>query len=47
MRTGKRPDGSQINGVMPFASLREMSDVDVDAIRVYLASVPPRSFGQR
>lgn len=47
MRAGQRPDGSRISSVMPFASLREMSDVDLDAIHVYLASVPARPAGQR
>ena len=47
MRTGQRPDGSTISGVMPFQSLREMSDTDLDAIRAYLQSVPPRPAGNR
>ena len=29
LKTGKRPDGSAVSPVMPFESLREMSDVDV------------------
>jgi hypothetical protein len=47
MRSGKRPDGSTISGVMPFQSLREMSDTDLGAIRAYLQSVPPLPAGQR
>jgi mono/diheme cytochrome c family protein len=46
MRSGQRPDGSTISGVMPFQSLREMSDTDIDAIRLYLQTVPPRPSGQ-
>ena len=37
-KTGKRPDGSVIK-VMPFESLKEMSDVDVKALHLYLKSL--------
>jgi mono/diheme cytochrome c family protein len=47
MRSGKRPDGSAINPVMPFPSLREMSDVDLNAIHAYLQTVPPKPAGSR
>ncbi len=36
-RTGKRPDGSTVL-VMPFDALREMIDVDVGALYLYLKS---------
>jgi mono/diheme cytochrome c family protein len=45
MRTGKRPDGSAISGVMPFQSLREMNDTDLDALHAYLQTVPARPAG--
>lgn len=38
MRNGKRPDGSAVSPVMPFAALSKMSDVDTDALYLYLAS---------
>jgi hypothetical protein len=41
MRTGARPDGSRIQ-VMPFNSLREMSETDLRALHLYLRSLPPR-----
>ena len=41
MRTGKRPDGSQVSPVMPFVALKELSDTDVGALHVYLRSLPP------
>jgi mono/diheme cytochrome c family protein len=41
MRTGARPDGSRIQ-VMPFESLREMSETDLRALHLYLRSLPPR-----
>ena len=47
MRSGRRPDGTAISGVMPFPSLREMSDVDLDAVHAYLQTVPARPAGHR
>jgi mono/diheme cytochrome c family protein len=47
LRSGKRPDGSTISAVMPFQSLREMSDIDLEAIHAYLQTVPARPAGQR
>lgn len=47
LRTGKRPDGSAVSGVMPFASLRELNEVDAQALYLYLANVAPRPAGQR
>lgn len=46
MRSGKRPDGSTV-AVMPFESLRAMSDVDLGALHLYLKSLPPRASGGR
>jgi mono/diheme cytochrome c family protein len=40
LRTGKRPDGSEVSKVMPFLSLKEMKDVDVHALYLYLRSLP-------
>jgi hypothetical protein len=36
MRTGKRPDGSAVSAVMPFMSLRNMNDTDLQAMYLYL-----------
>ena len=41
-RSGKRADGSAVQ-VMPFGSLREMSDTDVRALHLYLQSLSPNS----
>jgi cytochrome c553 len=38
-RTGQRPDGSKPK-VMPFDSLKLMSDVDVLALHLYLKTLP-------
>lgn len=45
MRTGKRPDGSDVNKAMPFESLRAMNDTDLEAIYAYLRSLAPRGSG--
>jgi mono/diheme cytochrome c family protein len=45
-KTGKRPDGATVR-VMPFESLRELSDVDVQALHLFLKSLPARSAGNR
>ena len=38
MRTGTRPDGSKVNDAMPFMSLRNMNDTDLQALYLYLRS---------
>ena len=43
-RTGKRADGSAVK-VMPFESLKEMSDTDVKALHLYLQSLKPVAKG--
>ncbi|MDQ1817915.1 c-type cytochrome [Massilia sp. CCM 9210] len=47
LRNGRRPDGSTISPVMPFAALGEMNEVDMRALHAYLQSLPPRAGGQR
>jgi mono/diheme cytochrome c family protein len=46
LRNGKRPDGTPVT-VMPFESLSALSDVDAQALYLYLKSLPARPFGQR
>jgi mono/diheme cytochrome c family protein len=43
-KSGKRPDGAEIR-VMPFGSLREMNDIDVRALHLYLKSLAPQPHG--
>jgi hypothetical protein len=47
MRVGKRPDGSAINTFMPWEIFRGMTDDELNAIWLYLRSVPPRAFAQK
>jgi cytochrome c553 len=42
MRTGKRPDGSSVSAVMPFATLRNLNDVDLRALYLYLKTLEPQ-----
>ena len=46
LRTGKRPDGSAVSPVMPFAALKELNDTDVQAIYLHLKRLPVPT-GQR
>ncbi len=46
MRTGKRPDGAPVSKVMPFMSLRNINDTDLDAMYAYLKSMPPKKAGE-
>ena len=45
MRTGKRPDGSEVSKVMPFATTRNLNDVDLAAMYAFLKTLPPREAG--
>lgn len=47
LRTGKRPDGTSVSRVMPFDSLGKLSDVDIQAMHMYLGTLPPRRMGER
>ena len=45
LRTGKRPDGSEVSKVMPFGMLKELNDTDVQAIYLHLKKLPPVATG--
>jgi mono/diheme cytochrome c family protein len=47
MRTGKRPDGSEVSKVMPFAALRNLNDIDLTAMHAYLQTLPARKLDER
>ena len=47
MRTGRRPDGSAVNTVMPFGALKEINDTDLKALHLFLKSLPARPAGGR
>ncbi|WP_372657847.1 c-type cytochrome [Hydrogenophaga sp.] len=47
LRSGRRPDGSEVSPVMPFASLRELNEADALALYAHLKRLPPVAAGQR
>ena len=47
LRTGKRPDGSMLDTLMPYRLTKEMTDVELKALFAYLKTVPPKEFGNR
>jgi mono/diheme cytochrome c family protein len=47
MRTGKRPDGSELKAPMPWQQFKNMTDDELRAIWQYLHSVPAKEFGNR
>ncbi len=46
LRSGKRPDGTGVSTVMPFASMRELSDTDVQALYLHLKRLKPLATGE-
>jgi mono/diheme cytochrome c family protein len=42
MRTGQRPDGTSVSTVMPFMSLRNLNDTDLQAMHAYFRSLPAK-----
>jgi hypothetical protein len=45
MRTGLRPDGTEVSPVMPWQSVAAMSDEDVHALWLYFRSLPSMPTG--
>jgi mono/diheme cytochrome c family protein len=41
LRTGRRPDGSEINSFMPWRYTAQMTDDEIHAVWLYLKTVPP------
>ena len=37
MRSGKRPDGTDVSRVMPFGAFEKMNDTDLNALYLFLA----------
>jgi mono/diheme cytochrome c family protein len=46
LHTGKRPDGTAVSRVMPFATLNNLNDTDVGAVYAYLKTIPARPSGE-
>lgn len=47
MREGVRPDGREVNEFMPVALTREFTDMELDAMWLYLRSIEAKPFGER
>ncbi|HUJ75009.1 MAG TPA: c-type cytochrome [bacterium] len=45
LREGKRPDGTALAPQMPWPNLKYMTDTEINALWMYLRTVPPRPFG--
>jgi len=46
-REGKKPDGSAVDPFMPWQAMGKFSDTELEALWMYVRSVPPRPAGKR
>ena len=46
MRTGKRPDGSEVHTAMPWEMLSQSTDVELKAMWLHFQSIEPRPTGK-
>jgi mono/diheme cytochrome c family protein len=47
MREGVRPDGTEVDPFMPVQSTKEFTDLEIEAMWMYLQSLQPKPFGRR
>jgi hypothetical protein len=47
MRTAKKPDGSDLDPFMPVKDMKNMNDVEIEALWEYLSSIEKKPFGGR
>jgi hypothetical protein len=47
LRTGRRPDNTEINPAMPWKLAGQMTDEEMHAVWLYLRSVPPRAYAEK
>jgi len=47
IQEGQRKDGKKMDPFMPVEALRNFDDIELRALWAYLASIPPRPFGDR
>lgn len=47
LRTGRRPDGSDLRPEMPWKLTAELTDDEIRALWLYLRTVPAKAAGQR
>lgn len=46
MREGVRPDGVELNPIMPWQSFKSLKDVELNALWLYVSSLEPRAYAQ-
>ncbi len=47
LKTGKRPDGTDVNPFMPWSTYKHLNDQELDALWAYLQTKPAQPFGNR
>jgi mono/diheme cytochrome c family protein len=47
LREGKRPDGTELNPIMPWQLTAQMTDDEIRAMWLYMQSLPPKPYGTR
>lgn len=47
LRSGKRPDGTDVNPFMPWGTYKHLTDQELDALWAYLQTRPAKPFGNR
>ncbi len=47
LKTGKRPDGTDVNPFMPWSVYKNLNEMEMDAIWAYLRERPAKPFGNR
>lgn len=47
LRTGHRPDGTEVDKLMPWKLTKEMTDTEIAALYAYLNTIPPKPYGNR
>ena len=47
LRTGRRPNGSQLNPFMPWQATAKMTDDEIRALWLHLQTLPARQTGER
>ena len=47
LRTGRRPDGTPIDSIMPWKAAGKMTDDEISAVYAFLKTVPAKEFGGR
>jgi len=47
LQTGKRPNGTEVNSMMPWANFKHLNEQEMDALWAFLQTRPAKAFGGR